>query len=160
MAEVRLRRVYEEPQPGGGTRVLVDRLWPRGLARQAARIDSWLKAVAPSDALRRWYGHDPARFDEFGYRYLDELADPERGQALRQLREMAAAGPVTLLTATRDLPHSQAAVLARLLDTGPGGDRGGDAPCWMNRVCPECGSIAEREPPVSCAQCYAAIPAG
>lgn len=170
MAEVRLRRVYEEPQPGGGTRVLVDRLWPRGLARQQARIDTWLKAVAPSDGLRRWYGHDPARFDEFSCRYLDELADPERGQALRQLREMAAAGPVTLLTATRDLAHSQAAVLSRLLAAGspsglehaagPDADCGGDAPCWLNRVCPECGSIAGQEPPATCPQCHAAIPAG
>ena len=147
MAEVRLRRVYEDPQPGDGTRVLVDRLWPRGLAKQAARIGTWLKAVAPSDELRRWYGHDPAKFDEFSCRYLDELAEPERGQALRELRDMAAAGPVTLLTATRDLPHSQAAVLARLLTTGPSGQGGGDAPCWLNRVCPECGAITDGECP-------------
>jgi uncharacterized protein YeaO (DUF488 family) len=160
MTEVRLRRVYEEPQPDGGTRVLVDRLWPRGLAKQKARIDSWLKAVAPSDELRRWYGHDPAKFDDFTVRYLDELAGPERGQALRELRGMAADGPVTLLTATKDVEHSQAAVLARLLDTDPGGKRGGDAPCWLNRVCPECGSIADEEPPARCPNCHAAIPAG
>jgi uncharacterized protein YeaO (DUF488 family) len=147
MAEVRLRRVYEEPQPGDGTRVLVDRLWPRGLAKQAARIGTWLKAVAPSDELRRWYGHDPAKFDEFSCRYLDELAEPERGQALRELRDMAAAGPVTLLTATRDLPHSQAAVLSRLLTAGQSGQGGGDAPCWLNRVCPECGAITDGECP-------------
>jgi uncharacterized protein YeaO (DUF488 family) len=166
MAEVRLRRVYGEPQPGGGTRVLVDRLWPRGLAREKARIDTWLKAVAPSDELRRWYGHDPAKFDDFIARYLDELADPDRGQALRELRAVAAAGPVTLLTATRDLQHSQAAVLARLLAVGTGGpggaggERGGDAPCWLNRVCPECGSIADTEPPARCPNCHAAMPAG
>ena len=159
MAEVRLRRVYEEPQPGGGTRVLVDRLWPRGLAKQKARIDNWLKAVAPSDELRRWYGHDPAKFDDFTARYLDELADPDRGRALRELRAMAAGGPVTLLTATKDLQHSQAAVLARLL-AGPGGERGGDAPCWLNRVCPECGSIAGTEPPARCPNCHAVMPAG
>ncbi|HEY3957804.1 MAG TPA: DUF488 family protein [Streptosporangiaceae bacterium] len=162
MAEVRLRRVYEEPQPGGGTRVLVDRLWPRGLAKQKAKIDNWLKAVAPSDELRRWFGHDPAKFDDFTARYLDELADPDRGQALRELRGMAAAGPVTLLTATKDLQHSQAAVLARLLDPGPGGPGGerGDAPCWLNRVCPECGSIAGEAPPARCPNCHADIPAG
>lgn len=160
MSEVRLRRVYEEPQPDGGRRVLVDRLWPRGLSKQKARLDTWLKAVAPSDELRRWYGHDPAKFDEFSYRYLDELADPDRGQALRELREMATAGPVTLLTATRDVAHSEAAVLVRLLDAGPGGERGGDAPCWMNRVCPECGSIADQDPPATCPNCHAAIPAG
>ena len=158
MTEVRVRRVYEEPHPGDGTRVLVDRLWPRGLAKEAASIGTWLKAVAPSDELRRWYGHDPARFDEFSVRYLDELAGPEPGQALRQLREMAGTGPVTLLTATRDLAHSQAAVLARLLDSG--GERGGDAPCWLNRVCPECGSIADQDPPATCPRCHAAIPAG
>ena len=160
MAEVRLRRVYEEPQPGDGTRVLVDRLWPRGLAKQKAHIDTWLKAVAPSDELRRWYGHDPAKFDDFGCRYLDELADPERGQALRELREMAAAGTVTVLTATKDLAHSQAAVLARLLGGPQAGESGGDAPCWLNRVCPRCGAIADQDPPVSCPQCQAAIPAG
>jgi uncharacterized protein YeaO (DUF488 family) len=160
MAEVRLRRVYEEPQAGGGRRVLVDRLWPRGLAKQKARIDTWLKAVAPSDELRRWYGHDPAKFDDFTARYLDELADPDRGQALRELRGMVADGPVTLLTATKDLAHSQAAVLARLLDAGPGGERGGDAPCWLNRVCPECGSITDDEPPTRCPNCRAAVPAG
>ena len=169
MSEVRLRRVYEEPQPDGGRRVLVDRLWPRGLTKQKARVDTWLKAVAPSDELRRWYGHDPAKFDDFSCRYLDELADPDRGQALRELREMAAAGTVTVLTATRDVAHSEAAVLARLLavghlsgqeNTGPGGERGGDAPCWLNRVCPECGSIADQDPPASCPNCHAAIPAG
>lgn len=160
MAEVRLRRVYEEPQPGDGRRVLVDRLWPRGLAKQKARIDTWLKAVAPSDELRRWYGHDPAKFDDFTVRYLDELADPDRGQALRELRGMASDGPVTLLTATKDLEHSQAAVLARLLAADPGGERGGDAPCWLNRVCPECGSIADDEPPTRCPNCHAAVPAG
>ena len=149
MAEVRLRRVYEAPEPGDGTRVLVDRLWPRGLAKQKARIDTWLKAVAPSDELRRWYGHDPAKFDEFSCRYLDELAGPEPGRALRELRGMAAAGPVTVLTATKDLPHSQAAVLARLLTMGPGGaaERGGDAPCWLDRVCPECGAITDGQCP-------------
>jgi uncharacterized protein YeaO (DUF488 family) len=162
MAEVRMRRVYAAPEPGDGTRVLVDRLWPRGLAKQKARIDTWLKAVAPSGELRRWYGHDPARFDEFSCRYLDELAEPERGQALRELRGLAAAGPITVLTATKDLAHSQAAVLARLLATGPGGsgDEGsGDAPCWLNRVCPECGSITDQEPPAECPRCHAAIAA-
>ena len=115
---VRARRVYEAPDPADGRRVLVDRLWPRGLAKAAGHIDEWLKAVAPSDELRRWYGHDPAKFAEFHRRYGDELHDPERAAAFAHLRELAAAGPVTLLTATRDLEHSQAADLAERLRQG------------------------------------------
>ena len=121
MPDVRTRRVYDEPRASDGRRVLVDRLWPRGLSRDAAHIDEWLKAVAPSGELRRWYGHDPARFDEFRRRYGDELREPEPAAALLHLRELAAAGTVTLLTATRDLEHSQAADLAmRLRRAGPG----------------------------------------
>lgn len=112
MARVRVRRVYDEPEAADGTWVLVDRLWPRGLAKDAAHLDEWLKAIAPSDELRRWYGHDPAKFAEFRSRYTDELRDPERVRALEHLRELAASGTVTLLTATRDLEHSQAADLA------------------------------------------------
>ena len=115
MAQVRVRRVYGEPEAADGRRVLVDRLWPRGLAKDAAHIDEWLKAVAPSDELRRWYGHDPAKWDEFRGRYGDELQEPERAGALEHLRELAASGTVTLLTATRDLEHSQAADLAERL---------------------------------------------
>jgi uncharacterized protein YeaO (DUF488 family) len=93
----------------------VDRLWPRGLSKDKARLDEWLKAVSPSDELRHWYGHDPARFAEFTRRYETELTEPERAEALDRLRAEALSGPLTLLTATRDLDHSQAAVLARLL---------------------------------------------
>jgi uncharacterized protein YeaO (DUF488 family) len=129
MPQVRARRVYDQPEASDGRRVLVDRLWPRGLAKQAAHIDEWLKAVAPSDELRRWYDHDPAKFDEFRRRYDDELREPERAEALAHLRELAASGPVTLLTATRDLEHSQAADLAqRLRPRAAGGaeqERGG-----------------------------------
>lgn len=112
---VRIRRVYDAPQREDGQRVLVDRLWPRGLAKDAAAMDEWLKAVAPSDELRRWYGHDPERFGEFSRRYAGELTDPGRAVALAHLRDLARAGPLTLLTATRDLEHSQAAVLAEHL---------------------------------------------
>ncbi len=115
MPEVRTRRVYEPAAPSDGRRVLVDRLWPRGLSKDRARLDEWLKAVAPSDELRRWYGHQPARFAEFRDRYQAELNEPERAEALRHLREEARSGPVTLLTATKDLERSQAEVLARLL---------------------------------------------
>lgn len=115
MADVRIRRVYEPATPSDGRRVLVDRLWPRGLSRDKARLDEWLKAVSPSDELRHWYGHDPVKFAEFTRRYEAELTEPERAEALDKLRAEAMSGPLTLLTATRDLDHSQAAVLARLL---------------------------------------------
>ncbi|GII81779.1 hypothetical protein Sru01_67610 [Sphaerisporangium rufum] len=112
---VRLRRVYDPPSEQDGTRVLVDRLWPRGLTKEAARVDEWLKDIAPSDALRTWYGHDLARFEEFDRRYRAELATPGRRAALDRLRALLRAGPVTLLTATRSCDHSNAAVLARVL---------------------------------------------
>lgn len=114
-SHVRLRRVYEPPDPSDGRRVLVDRLWPRGLSKNAAALDKWLKTVAPSDELRRWYGHQPEKFAEFARRYGQELQDPERAGALEHLRQLAKPGPVTLLTATRDVEHSEAAVLADLL---------------------------------------------
>jgi uncharacterized protein YeaO (DUF488 family) len=113
--EIRARRVYEEPEPDDGRRVLVDRLWPRGLSKEKADLDEWLKAVAPSDELRRWYGHDPDKFAEFERRYKAELKEPERADALRHLAGEVRAGPVTLLTATGDLEFSQAEVLVRLL---------------------------------------------
>jgi len=116
-AEVRVRRVYDPPDPADGRRVLVDRLWPRGLSKSAAALDEWLRAVAPSDELRRWYGHEVGKFAEFRDRYLAELRTPERAEALAHLRELADPGPLTLLTATKDVQHSQAAVLAERLGT-------------------------------------------
>jgi uncharacterized protein YeaO (DUF488 family) len=117
---VRLGRVYDEPSPEDGRRVLVDRIWPRGLAKATAGIDEWAKDVAPSAELRRWYGHDPARFEEFRRRYQAELAEPQRQAALRHLRELARSGPLTLVTATRDVDHSQAAVLVEHLRSTAG----------------------------------------
>jgi uncharacterized protein YeaO (DUF488 family) len=114
-SNVRLRRIYEASSPQDGTRILVDRLWPRGVSKQAAQIDEWLKAVAPSTDLRRWYGHEPAKFSEFKQRYADELRDSEREQAWQHLVDQAGKGPVTLLTATKDLERSEAAVLAEWL---------------------------------------------
>ncbi len=114
-AGIRVRRVYDAPSPGDGARVLVDRVWPRGLRKDAARLDDWAKDVAPSTDLRKWYAHDPAKFDEFRRRYQAELTEPGPAQALERLRTQAAAGPVTLLTATKDLDISQAVVLAALL---------------------------------------------
>ena len=115
MGQVRARRVYEPPEQSDGRRVLVDRLWPRGLSKERARLDEWLKAVAPSDDLRRWYGHEPGKFAEFMRRYQAELEEPERAEALNHLSEEARSGPVTLLTATRDLECSEAAVLVSRL---------------------------------------------
>lgn len=111
---VRVVRVYDD-EAGDGTRVLVDRVWPRGISKDTARLDLWLKDVAPSTELRRWYGHDPAAFTEFRRRYEAELAEPPARDALRRLGELADQGPLTIVTSTRDVPHSHAAVLADLL---------------------------------------------
>jgi len=116
--DVKLRRVYEPASSDDGTRVLVDRVWPRGLSKDNARLDEWAKDVAPSTELRKWYGHDVDKFDEFTDRYDAELRDPDRAAALDRLRELAAGGTLTLLTATKDIDHSQAAVLADHLQTG------------------------------------------
>ncbi len=112
---VHVRRVYTAFDTEDGTRVLVDRLWPRGLTRSAAHVDEWAKDVAPSSELRVWFHHEPARFAEFRRRYLEELAAPASRAALERLRAMADRGPLTLLTGTRDIEHSQAFVLAELL---------------------------------------------
>jgi Uncharacterized conserved protein len=114
-ADVRVRRVYEAAGPDDGTRVLVDRVWPRGLTKSALDADEWCKQVAPSTELRRWYAHDRARFAEFSRRYRAELAEPEQAAALAHLRELSTQGTLTLLTATREAELSQAAVLASLL---------------------------------------------
>ncbi len=113
--DIRVRRVYEQPSPDDGTRVLVDRVWPRGMRKDAARLDEWAKDIAPSTELRTWYRHDPAKFDEFRRRYTTELAEPASREALARLRALATDRPVTLVTATKDLDLSQAAVLAELL---------------------------------------------
>jgi uncharacterized protein YeaO (DUF488 family) len=113
--EVRLRRVYDEPTGEDGTRVLVDRVWPRGLSKDRAHVDEWLKEVAPSTELRKWYAHDPGRFAEFTRRYRAELEEPERAKALARLRGLASDRTVTLVTATKAIEISQAAVLADLI---------------------------------------------
>lgn len=116
---VALKRVYETPEPGDGTRVLVERLWPRGLSKQRAQVDVWLKEVAPSHELRKWYGHDPAKFAEFRRRYEAELATEPARAALARLRELAAQGHITLVFAAHEAALSNAAVLRDLL----GGER-------------------------------------
>ncbi|MET9555986.1 DUF488 family protein [Streptomyces sp. NPDC006645] len=118
--EVRVRRVYEPPGRGDGTRLLVDRLWPRGLAKTDAVFDDWVKDAAPSAELRKWYGHDPARYAAFADRYRAELAEPgsAASDALERLRTLAAEGTLTLLTATKDLEHSHPRVLASEITEG------------------------------------------
>lgn len=112
------RRIYDQPARSDGVRVLVDRVWPRGMRKEDAHLDEWLRDVAPSTELRRWYGHDPDRFAEFRRRYLAELRGPQRRESTQHLRSLARTQDVVLLTATRDLEHSQAAVLAEWLGHG------------------------------------------
>ncbi|GGX34047.1 DUF488 domain-containing protein [Streptomyces lomondensis] len=113
---VRVRRVYEPPEQRDGARVLVDRLWPRGLAKDAARVDEWPKALTPSTELRRWYHAGEGSYEEFAGRYEAELAAGGAAEALDRVRDLAREGDVTLLTASKTPERSHAAVLARLLE--------------------------------------------
>ena len=113
---VEVRRVYEaDARSGARPGVLVDRLWPRGLSKAAVDVDEWLKDLAPSTELQRWYGHEVGRFEEFARRYRAELSCPPASDALERLAERAASEGVTLLTATRDVDHSAARVLQQML---------------------------------------------
>lgn len=115
-APVRTARVYDDRSPEDGTRVLVDRLWPRGLRKDDDRLDVWLKDIAPSTGLRRWYGHREDAYEEFRERYRQELAEPERAEALDELQGLVQEGPVTLVTSTREVRLSHLAVLAEVLE--------------------------------------------
>jgi uncharacterized protein YeaO (DUF488 family) len=123
-----VHRVYDEDR-GRGYRVLVDRLWPRGVSKEKAALDEWEKDVAPSDGLRRWYGHDPDKFAEFARRYRAELNTLPGKEAVARLRETAKKKAVVLLTATRDVEHSGAAVLLTALV----GRKSGDISARTNR---------------------------
>jgi uncharacterized protein YeaO (DUF488 family) len=112
---IALKRVYDEPDPGDGTRVLVERLWPRGLTKERAHVDVWLKEIAPSRELRIWYGHDPEKFTEFRHRYEIELASQTGQEAMARLRDLIEQRPVTLVFAAHDTEHSNAVVLRDLL---------------------------------------------
>jgi uncharacterized protein YeaO (DUF488 family) len=113
----KLKRAYEKPSRTDGFRVLVERLWPRGVTKERARLDLWLKEVAPSAALRKWYSHDVAKWDEFRKRYAAELE--EKTDELRLLKEKGAEGNVTLIYAAHDEEHNSALVLKRLLERKP-----------------------------------------
>ncbi|AQS40904.1 MAG: Hypothetical protein BHV28_01800 [Candidatus Tokpelaia hoelldobleri] len=114
MAEIRLKRIYEAPANNDGFRVLVDRVWPRGMSREDAHIDLWLKDIAPSTGLRKWFAHDVAKWPEFQKRYRQELKLQE--EALRGLHARAGKRPLTLLYGARDEKHNQAVVLKRVLE--------------------------------------------
>jgi uncharacterized protein YeaO (DUF488 family) len=113
---LRLKRAYDPPEASDGYRVLIDRLWPRGVSKQEAQLDEWARELAPSSELRRWFGHDPAKFDEFRRRYREELAAQE--ETLRELRRRARAGTLTLVYGARDSEHNDAVVLAEVLRWG------------------------------------------
>ena len=116
-ALVQLRRAYDPASDTDGLRILVDRLWPRGLGKDAAKIDVWLKDIAPSTALRTWFGHDPAKWDEFRTRYEAELR--ERPDAVAELRRLSSEGTTTLVYAAKDSAHTHALVLLRALRHEP-----------------------------------------
>jgi uncharacterized protein YeaO (DUF488 family) len=116
--DVRRKRAYEPAVPADGHRVLIDRLWPRGVSRERARLDEWARELAPSSELRQWFGHDPARFPEFRRRYETELAAQE--EKLRELRRRARQSRLTLVYGARDTEHNDAVVLADLLERDSG----------------------------------------
>jgi uncharacterized protein YeaO (DUF488 family) len=109
-----LRRAYDPPAKSDGRRILVDRVWPRGIAKDDLRIDAWLKDLAPSTKLRKWFGHDPTKWDEFKKRYARELA--QRPEALEELLERARAGHVTLVFGAKDIEHNNAVALREILE--------------------------------------------
>jgi uncharacterized protein YeaO (DUF488 family) len=112
-AKLSIKRVYTEASENDGRRILVDRLWPRGLTKEKAKVDLWLKEIAPSNELRKWFGHDPKRWPEFKQRYAEELK--EHGEQLAQLRQEMSHGTVTLLYGARDEEHNEAVVLLEML---------------------------------------------
>ncbi len=116
MTSIRIKRVYEEPDAKDGIRILVDRLWPRGLTKEKAKVNFWLKDVAPSTELRKWFAHDPARWAEFQTRYREELRKNE--EPLSLLKKEAAKGTVTLVYGAKDQQHNEAVTLQKLLELG------------------------------------------
>jgi uncharacterized protein YeaO (DUF488 family) len=111
---IRVKRAYDPPDPGDGARFLVDRLWPRGIKKESIYIDGWIKEVAPSDELRKWFGHDPAKWQEFRIRYFAEL--DEKAAALEPIRQAQREGDVTLIYGARDTEHNQAIALKEYLE--------------------------------------------
>lgn len=113
---IQIKRAYEPPAPSDGERFLVDRLWPRGWRKEAAHLSGWLKDLAPSDALRRWFAHDPQRWPDFQARYRTELQAPERASLIRELAQKAAQGNISLIFAARDPRQNNAVVLKEVIE--------------------------------------------
>jgi len=114
-AALAIKRAYAAPSPADGRRVLVDRLWPRGVSKARLQLDAWIRDLAPSTELRKWFNHDPARWDEFVRRYREELQAPEQQELLSTLSEQAAQGALTLVYGARDTEHNEAVVLLDVL---------------------------------------------
>jgi uncharacterized protein YeaO (DUF488 family) len=125
---VRLRRAHDAPRADDGHRVLVDRIWPRGRTKAELRLDAWPRDLGPSTALRKWFGHDPARWTEFQARYHAELAEPGLARTLEALAEIARRGRVTLVYGARDREHNQAQVIADEIALRLGAGRSGSTP--------------------------------
>ncbi|MNW26272.1 hypothetical protein D3C74_30370 [compost metagenome] len=117
MHPLMLKRIYEPPDSSDGLRILVDRLWPRGVAKEAAQLDYWMKEIAPSPELRRWFGHDPARFEEFSELYTLELTTESIQPHVARIVELASEKPVTLVYAAKDVQHNHAVVLREFLES-------------------------------------------
>jgi len=114
---IRIRRIYETPDGSDGVRILVDRLWPRGVSKAAARVDEWRKDLAPSNVLRKWFGHDPSKWEEFQARYRKELESAGKEEELRIIGEKARKGTITLVYAARDEARNNAVVIRKLIET-------------------------------------------
>lgn len=114
MATITLKRIYDTPSEKDGYRILIDRLWPRGISKEKAQLNEWLKEIAPSDELRKWFGHLPERFEEFSVKYQEELSIQEN--TLIRLKNIAKEQPICLLYGAKDTTHNQAVVLKKILE--------------------------------------------
>ena len=123
MSQINVKRVYEDPEPSDGLRILVDRLWPRGIAKEKANIDHWMKEVAPSTELRKWFGHAPERFEGFKERYVAELAEEAVQPYLRQLLAWSREEGITLLYAKKEKLYNHALILKQYLEGMEAGNR-------------------------------------
>ncbi len=112
---ITVKRVYDSPSRSDGMRILVDRVWPRGMSKEKAQIDEWLREIAPSDALRKWFGHKPERWADFQRKYQEELGEPSKAGLVQRLRGLSRRRKVTLLYGARDSEHNQAVALSKLL---------------------------------------------
>ncbi len=113
---IKIKRIYDPPSKDDGKRILVDRLWPRGIRREDAKIDEWLKDIAPSDELRKWFSHEPSKWQEFKSRYKKELKD--KSDLIERLRSESKSGTITLLFAAKDMEHNNAVVLKEVIERG------------------------------------------